>query len=104
MHGPVANDIGDDAIARLAFLSGQSEAHLLRGTMRPDVPIDSDDDRENVQRALLRHGDLVSTGRAAADRSQLSSTVPSASAKTRPTCDAGGAFPWKWSATPMAVC
>lgn len=47
---------------------------------------------------------LCSTGRAAADRSQLSSTVPSASAKTRPTCDAGGAFPWKWSATPMAVC
>ena len=55
----IDRDIGDDAIARLAFLSGQSEAHLLRGTMRPDVPIDSDDDRENVQRALLRHGDLV---------------------------------------------
>ena len=55
----IDRDIGDDAIARLAFLSGQSEAHLLRGTMRPDVPIDLDDDRENVQRALLRHGDLV---------------------------------------------
>ena len=41
------------------FCPANRKAHLLRGTMRPDVPIDLDDDRENVQRALLRHGDLV---------------------------------------------
>src|SRR5271165_1198281 len=35
----VDREIDDAAIARLAFLSGQSETHLRRGTMRPDVPI-----------------------------------------------------------------
>jgi hypothetical protein len=32
----VDREIGDAAIDRLAFLSGQSREHLLRGTMRPD--------------------------------------------------------------------
>ena len=57
--GDVDRDIDDAAIARLAFFSGQSEEHLLRGTMRADAPIRSTDFRERVQRALLRHGDLV---------------------------------------------
>ena len=55
----VDREIDDAAIARLAFFSGQSEEHLLRGTMRADAPIRSTDFRERVQRALLRHGDLV---------------------------------------------
>ena len=55
----VDREIDDAAIARLAFFSGQSEDHLLRGTMRADAPIRSTDFRERVQRALLRHGDLV---------------------------------------------
>jgi len=52
-------DIDDDAVARLAFLSGQSVEDLLAGTMRADVVCQSDDPFARVHRALLRHGDLV---------------------------------------------
>jgi len=59
----VDREIDDAAIARLAFLSGQSETHLRRGTMRPDVPIAAfdlvRDPRERAPQALLQHGDLV---------------------------------------------
>jgi hypothetical protein len=55
----IDRDIDDAAIARLAFLSGQSEEHLLRGTLRADAPIPSFDSRESILQALLRHGDLV---------------------------------------------
>jgi hypothetical protein len=55
----IDRDIGDAAIDRLAFLSGQSREHLLRGTMRPDVVATPNDLRGSVQRRLLRHGDLV---------------------------------------------
>jgi len=55
----VDRDIDDTAIARLAFFSGQSEEHLLRGTMRADVPIRPDDRHERVRQGLLRHGGLV---------------------------------------------
>jgi hypothetical protein len=49
----------DTAIARLAFLSGQPDDDLLRGTMRADVPPRPSDPFTRVQQALLRHGDLV---------------------------------------------
>ncbi|MBV8337794.1 MAG: TniQ family protein [Alphaproteobacteria bacterium] len=55
----IDREIDDATIARLAFLSGQSEEHLLRGTMRADAPLASSDQRESVLQALLRHGDLV---------------------------------------------
>jgi hypothetical protein len=55
----VDREIGDAAIDRLAFLSGQSREHLLRGTMRPDVVAGPHDQRGRVQQRLLRHGDLV---------------------------------------------
>jgi TniQ len=51
--------VDDAAVARLAFFSGQSEEHLLRGTLRADVPMRSAYIEEDVQQALLRHGDLV---------------------------------------------
>lgn len=52
-------DIDDDAVARLAFLSGQAVEDLLAGTMRADVVFQPDDPFARVHRALLRHGDLV---------------------------------------------
>ncbi len=52
-------DIDDTAIDRLAFLSGQTREHLLRGTMRPDAGADPVDKRQQVQQALIKHGDLV---------------------------------------------
>jgi hypothetical protein len=52
-------EIDDAAIARLAFFSGQSDEHLLRGTLRANVPMRSAYIGEDVQQALLRHGDLV---------------------------------------------
>jgi hypothetical protein len=55
----VDRDIDDAAIARLAFLSGQSAEHLRRGTMRADSPLPAADLFEKVQQVLLRHGDLV---------------------------------------------
>jgi hypothetical protein len=55
----VDREISDTAIDRLAFLSGQSREHLLGGTMRPDIEMRSGNRQERVQRALLRHGDLV---------------------------------------------
>jgi len=55
----IDRDISDTAIGRLAFLSGQTREHLLRGTMRPDVTADPADLRGRVQQRLLRHGDLV---------------------------------------------
>jgi len=55
----VDREIDDEAIARLAFLSGQAVEDLLMGTMRADVVSQSDDPFARVHRALLRHGDLV---------------------------------------------
>lgn len=55
----IDRDIDDAAINRLAFLSGQTRDHLLRGTMRPDVEPDPRDKRQKVQQALLKHGDFV---------------------------------------------
>ena len=55
----VDHEVDDAAIARLAFFSGQSEEHLLRGTLRADVPMGSAYIGEDVQQALLRHGDFV---------------------------------------------
>lgn len=55
----VDRDIDDTAIDRLAFLSGQTREHLLRGTMRPDAGADPGDERGQVQQALLQHGDLA---------------------------------------------
>jgi hypothetical protein len=55
----IDRDISDTAIEQLAFLSGQTREHLLRGTMRPDVTADPADLRGRVQQRLLRHGDLV---------------------------------------------
>jgi hypothetical protein len=55
----VDREIGDAAIDRLAFLSGQSRDHLLRGTMRPDVAAAPNDLRGRVQQRLLLHGDLM---------------------------------------------
>ncbi len=55
----VDRDIDDTAIDRLAFLSGQTREHLLRGTMRPDADTDPRDRRQQVQQALIKHGDLV---------------------------------------------
>jgi hypothetical protein len=52
-------DIDDAAIARLAYLSGQSPAYLRRGTMRADIQSETSDKREQVQQLLLRHGDLI---------------------------------------------
>ena len=51
--------VSDTAIERLAFQSGQTCEHLLRGTLRPDVAADPADLRGRVQQRLLRHGDLV---------------------------------------------
>ena len=51
--------VSDTAIERLAFQSGQTREHLLRGTLRPDVAADPADLRGRVQQRLLRHGDLV---------------------------------------------
>jgi hypothetical protein len=60
VHLPdVDRDIDDDAIARLAFLSGQPEDDLRRATMRADVPLRSFDPFTRVLQVLLRHGDLV---------------------------------------------
>lgn len=63
MVGPhltdIDRDVSDTAIERLAFLSGQTREHLLRGTMRPDVAADPGDLRGRVRQRLLRHGDLV---------------------------------------------
>jgi len=55
----IDSDVSDTVIERLAFLSGQTREHLLRGTMRPDVTADPADLRGRVQQRLLRHGDLV---------------------------------------------
>jgi hypothetical protein len=55
----VDREISDTAIDRLAFLSGQSREHLMGGTMRADIEVRPGSRREQVQRALLRHGDLV---------------------------------------------
>jgi len=55
----IDRDISDAAIARLAFLSGQLNDHLLGGTMRPDVAADPGDLKDQVRQRLLRHGDLV---------------------------------------------
>jgi hypothetical protein len=55
----VDREISDTAIDRLAFLSGQSRGHLMGGTMRADIEVRPGSRREQVQRALLRHGDLV---------------------------------------------
>ena len=55
----VDRDIDDAAIARLAFLSGQPHAYLLRGTLRPDVVAAPGDVHARVQQVLLRNGDLV---------------------------------------------
>ena len=55
----IDREIDATAIARLAFLSGQSEESLWRGTIRADAPLASSDPRESVLQALLRHGDLV---------------------------------------------
>ncbi len=64
----VDREVGDVAVARLAFFSGQSEEYLLRGTLRTDVPMRSAYIGEDVQQALLRHGDLV-LNRSRRDRS-----------------------------------
>ena len=55
----VDRDIDDTAIDRLAFLSGQTREHLLRGTMRPDADAEPRDRRQQVQQALIKYGDLV---------------------------------------------
>jgi TniQ len=55
----VDRDINDEAIARLAHLSGQLPAYSRRGTMRADIEAPTDDRREQVQRLLLQHGYLV---------------------------------------------
>jgi hypothetical protein len=55
----VDRDIDDDAVARLAFLSGQAVEDLLVGTMRADVAFRSGDPFARIHHALLRHGDLV---------------------------------------------
>jgi len=55
----VDREIDDTAIDRIAFLSGHTPQQLLRATMRADVVADPCDEREHVQRLLLRHGDLV---------------------------------------------
>jgi len=53
----IDRDISDTAIGRLAFLSGQTREHLLRGTMRPDVTADPAGLRGRVQQRLLRRAD-----------------------------------------------
>jgi hypothetical protein len=57
----------DTSLERIAFLSGQGMACLLRATLRADVTADVFDRREKVQRLLLRHGDLILTKRAGAN-------------------------------------
>jgi hypothetical protein len=63
----VDRDVSDMSLERIAFLSGQGTARLLRATLRADVTADVFDRREKVQRLLLRHGDLILTKRAGAN-------------------------------------
>ena len=55
----VDREISDATISRLAFLSGQSRGHLMGGTMRADIEVRAAGRQEQVQRALMRYGDLV---------------------------------------------
>ena len=67
----VDREIGDAALQRLAFLSGQSPQHLLHGTLHPWPPapvvqtgfVDPEarrrERRERARQALLLHGGLV---------------------------------------------
>lgn len=52
-------DIGDAALARLAFLAGLTRPDLERCTLRPDRDKSTFDERVRVQDLVLRYGDLV---------------------------------------------
>ena len=55
----VDRDIDDAGLHRLAFLSGQSTADLLSGTLRPDIRPLPSENRQRVHQAVLLYGDLV---------------------------------------------
>ena len=55
----VDRTIGDAALDRLAFLSGQSAAHLLDGTLRPDIKPLASERRPRVHEAVALYGDLI---------------------------------------------
>ena len=55
----VDRTIGDAALDRLGFLSGQSAAHLLDGTLRPDIKPFATESRRRVHQAVALHGDLI---------------------------------------------
>ena len=55
----VDRTIGDAALERLGFLSGQSVAHLRDGTLRPDLKPVATESRPRVHQAVARYGDLI---------------------------------------------
>jgi hypothetical protein len=55
----VDRTIGDAALDRLAFLSGQSAAHLLDATLRPDIKPLATESRPRVHQAVALYGDLI---------------------------------------------
>jgi hypothetical protein len=55
----VDRTVGDAALDRLGFLSGQSAAHLLDGTLRSDVKPLVTESRPRVHQAVALYGDLI---------------------------------------------
>lgn len=55
----VDREIGDAALDRLGFLSGQSTEHLLGGTLRADIKPLAIESRPRVHQAVMLYGDLV---------------------------------------------
>lgn len=55
----VDRTIGDAALDRLGFLSGQSVAHLRDGTLHPDSKALATESRPRVHQAVARYGDLI---------------------------------------------
>jgi hypothetical protein len=55
----VDRTIGDAALDRLAFLSGQTATQLLDGTLRPDIKTFATERRPRVNEAVALYGDLI---------------------------------------------
>ena len=74
-------------------MAGGDEEQQAADGGRADLPMTSADICENVQQALLCHGDLV------LHRSRRGRSTPMIPAAMRRTCGAAGGFPWKWCAS-----
>jgi TniQ protein len=55
----VDRTIDDAALDRLGFLSGQTAAHLMDGTLRPDIKPLATESRPRVHQAVALYGDLI---------------------------------------------